>query len=163
MADLVHRHPETTRRTSGGWHPIRWLRDHLAAARRATVPSATAAPAPKGGGIFGAFSPRFDLKETDDAFAIVADVPGLSDQDLEVSVTPEALTVSGERILEHGEDQASYHAWERAYGSFRRTFALPPGVDADRITAELRDGVLTIIVPKPANWQRKRIPVSSGT
>src|SRR5438552_3880484 len=86
------------------------------------------------------FMPRFDVKETKDTYVIKADVPGVKDDDLNVSVNGNLLTISGKREEEHREEGDRYYAMERGYGEFGRSFSLPDGVDPDNVTAEFKNG-----------------------
>ncbi len=98
----------------------------------------------------------FDVKETKDSLLFRAEVPGIKEQDLEVTLTGDRLTVAGRRSEEKEESGDTYYACERSYGSFSRAFTLPDGLDADHVQAELRNGVLSIaIAKKPASPPRK--------
>jgi HSP20 family protein len=108
-----------------------------------------------------AFSPDFDVKETKEAFVFSADLPGVKDADLEVRVAQNRLSISGKRESEKTEKGDTYYTTERSYGSFTRSFTLPEGIDADRIRAELKQGVLTLSVPKKPEAQPKKIDVTS--
>ena len=110
----------------------------------------------------GTWVPAFEVKETGDAFIFKADVPGLKEEDLEVSLTGNRLSVSGKRDDERKDENERYFAYERNYGSFTRTFTLPDGVDAEHVGAELKDGVLTLTLPKRPEVQPKRIQLKSG-
>jgi HSP20 family protein len=109
-----------------------------------------------------AYAPAFEVKETKDAFVFKADVPGVKEQDLEVTATGNRLTVSGKREEEKESKDQSYYTYERSYGSFTRTFTLPDASDTTHVKAELKSGELTIVVPKAAEAVAKRIPVASG-
>src|SRR5690242_4117784 len=76
------------------------------------------------------FVPRFDVKETKDAYVIQADLPGVKDEELEVSLSGNLLTISGKREEEHQEEGESYYTTERSYGSFVRSFTMPDGVES---------------------------------
>jgi len=108
-----------------------------------------------------AFSPAFDVKETKEAFVFRADVPGVKDADLDVKLTENRLSISGKRESEKTEKSDTFYATERSYGSFSRAFTLPDGVDADKIRAELKEGVLTLSVPKNPQSQPKKIAVTN--
>ncbi len=108
------------------------------------------------------FVPTFEVKETKDAYHFKADVPGIKEEDLELSVTANRLTVSGHRDEEKRDDDDRYFTYERQYGSFSRSFTLPDGVDTESVQAELKDGVLNVMVPKKPETQPKRIPLRSG-
>jgi len=108
-----------------------------------------------------AFSPDFEVKETKDAFVFRADLPGVKDADLDVKLTQNRLSISGKRESEKTEKGDTYYTTERSYGSFTRSFTLPDGVDADQIKAELKEGVLTLSLPKKPESQAKKIAVTS--
>jgi HSP20 family protein len=105
------------------------------------------------------WNPPVDLHETPDDYVITAEVPGLSRDDIEIQMHDGRLTLSGTR-RERGAPCEQYHRVERGRGSFSRTFQLPIPVDADRIVADLRDGVLTVTCPKSADGAMRRIQVS---
>jgi HSP20 family protein len=107
------------------------------------------------------FAPAFEVKETTDAYQFKADVPGIKEADIDVSVTGNRLTITGKRDAEKEDKNDTYYTYERSYGSFTRTFTLPEGVDAAAVRADLKDGVLAISVPKKPEAQAKRIPVST--
>jgi HSP20 family protein len=109
-----------------------------------------------------AFTPAFDVRETKDAFVIKADLPGFREQDIDVNVTANRLTVSGKREAERVEKADTYYCSERSHGSFTRSFTLPDGVETEQIQAELKDGILALQVPKSAEAQPKHIPIRGG-
>ena len=109
-----------------------------------------------------AFSPAFEVKENQDSFLFKADLPGMKEQDIEVKLAGDRLTVSGKREAEREDKDDTYYAYERSFGSFLRTFTLPAGFDSDHVHAELKDGVLTIVVPKKATAQAKTIAIKGG-
>jgi HSP20 family protein len=113
-------------------------------------------------GEVAAFSPAFDVKETKDSFVFKADLPGIKEQDLEVTSTGNRLTISGKREAEKEENDDTYYAYERSYGSFSRSFTLPEQADAAHVKAELKGGELTVVVPKSPAAVAKRIPVATG-
>jgi HSP20 family protein len=127
------------------WDPIR---DLLAIQQRLD----RFAPGPAG------WTPPVDLLETTEAYLVMAELPGVSRDDLTISMHDDGrLTVAGFRRERSGEE---YHRVERGHGSFSRTFHLPIPVEADRITADLRDGVLTVRCPKAANGSGRRIHIT---
>ena len=109
---------------------------------------------------WGAAWPSIDISEEDDALIVAADVPGVAAGDLEVSVSGDVLTLSGQKREESEERHEGFYHSERRFGSFRRTVPLPTSVDREEITAETRDGVLRIRLPKTKEAAAKRIPVS---
>lgn len=109
-----------------------------------------------------AFSPDFEIKETKEGFVFTADVPGVKEGDLDVRLTQNRLSISGKRESEKTEKGDQYYATERSYGSFTRAFTLPEGVDGDKIRAELKGGVLTLMIPKKPEVLPKKIDVSAS-
>ena len=108
------------------------------------------------------FAPAFRVTEAKEAYAFEADLPGFRDQDIDVDVTGNQITVSGKREAREIQDSDKHYC--SSYGSFTRSFTLPDGIDPDGISAELKDGILSLRVPKKAEAQpRKRIPVRSDT
>lgn len=112
-------------------------------------------------GALSKLSPRADLKETDKSVVITAEMPGVTESDIDVSVSDGRLTIRAEKKEETRKDEDNYHLSERHYGSVLRTFALPETADQDKATATFKDGVLTIDVPKKpsAKAAAKKIPV----
>ncbi|HTA16985.1 MAG TPA: Hsp20/alpha crystallin family protein [bacterium] len=107
------------------------------------------------------FSPALDVKETKDAYTVLADLPGLEKKDIEVSVEEGVLTVSGSRKAEHQEEaqDKTWHRVERRWGGFERSLKLGEGVDASKVAAEYKDGVLTITVQKKESALPRKIEV----
>ncbi|WP_298215141.1 Hsp20/alpha crystallin family protein [Acidocella sp.] len=94
--------------------------------------------------------PSVDIAETDKAFTITAELPGLSTQDVDVSLDGNVLVIKGEKKNETKTEDKNYYLMERSYGAFQRRFALPEGIDRDGITASVDKGVLTVTLPKVA-------------
>lgn len=119
------------------------------------------------GNVFGAdregrrvaFRPAVDIVEKAGTIVVQVELPGVKPEHVDVHVEKGVLTVRGERRLEHDEKDGSVHRIERVYGAFTRSFSLPDTVDADAIDADLRDGVLTLSLPKKAAEQPRRIAV----
>lgn len=103
--------------------------------------------------------PAVDIFESDDAFVATADLPGLKKDDIDVSIEDSVLTVSGERKFEDASESGTFRRVERAYGSFRRSFTLPRGVDASKVGAKFEDGVLTLNLPKSDLAKSRKITV----
>lgn len=93
-------------------------------------------------------TPRTDIAETDEAVEVAVDLPGMDEDDIDVSVTGETLVIRGEKRDEHKEERRGYYLAERSYGSVYRSLPLPPGVDPDKAEAKFKRGVLTIRLPK---------------
>ena len=109
-----------------------------------------------------AYAPAFEVMETKDAFVFKADLPGVKESDTEVNLVGGRLTMSGKRESEREDKGETYYAFERSYGNFTRTFTLPSEIDAAHVKAELKNGELTVVVPKAPAAVAKRIPVSGG-
>jgi HSP20 family protein len=108
------------------------------------------------------FSPAFEVKEAEQSLVFQADLPGMKEQDIEIKVDGARLTVSGKREIERADNGETFHAVERSHGSFVRSFKLPDGVDAEHAKAELKDGVLTIAVPRKVVAQAKPIAIKAS-
>jgi HSP20 family protein len=108
------------------------------------------------------YAPAFEVKETKDSFVFKADLPGLKDKDVDVSVTGSRLTINGRREAEKEEKSDTFYTYERSYGSFTRSFTLPDQADLEHVRAELKSGELTVVIPKAPTAVAKKIPVGSG-
>jgi HSP20 family protein len=108
------------------------------------------------------FIPHFEVRETNDGYVFKADLPGVNEEDLEITLAQNRLTVSGQREMEQRDEHDRYYAVERAYGTFTRTFTLPSDVDESRVDAELRDGVLSLKIPKSREHQPKKVQLKSS-
>ena len=107
------------------------------------------------------FLPQFEVRETKDAYIFKADMPGVREEDLDITLAQNRLTISGRRESEERNEQDRYYAVERSYGSFTRTFTLPTDVDEARVDAELKEGVLTMRIPKSPEQQPKKVQVKA--
>lgn len=108
------------------------------------------------------FAPTFDITETKEAYLFKADVPGVKQEDLEISITGNRIVVSGKRDIEHEVKEETLYAYERQYGTFSRTFTLPEGADYEHAKSALENGVLTLVVPKTAAATAKKIPIATA-
>ena len=105
------------------------------------------------------WQPLVDVFEDPERFVIKAELPGLKATDVAVSIENGLFTLSGERKLESEEKRDNYLRIERFYGSFRRSFQLPNTIEAQKIAAEMKDGVLTVTLPKRVEVQPKQIKI----
>jgi HSP20 family protein len=110
-----------------------------------------------------AWNPGFEVRETDDAFVFKGDLPGIKSEDLDISLTGNRLEVSGKREQESETNEGTFHTYERSYGNFCRSFALPETADVDNVRCDLKDGVLTMLVPKKPGSQSRKIQIGSGS
>jgi HSP20 family protein len=108
------------------------------------------------------FNVLCDVDETESHYLMSFDLPGVSKDDVKIEVVDNQLVVSGERKSEMNDDKNNRHVTERYYGSFRRSFSLPSKIDADRIEADFKDGVLHIAVPKSEALKPKQIKITEG-
>lgn len=115
---------------------------------------------------FGMFrkdwAPAVDLSETDDAYLIEADVPGIKQQDIQLEVDGQIVTIKGERKEEVEQDEDRYHRVERHSGAFRRAIRIPGVFDADAAKATFENGVLRVTLPKREESKPKRIKVAAN-
>ena len=111
-----------------------------------------------------AAAPAVDVAETEKAYEITAELPGMDEKNVEVKFADGVLTVKGEKQEEKEEKKKDYYLSERSYGSFQRAFQVPDGVDADKIEASFKNGVLTVTMPKSVEAQKsaKKITVKAA-
>jgi HSP20 family protein len=108
------------------------------------------------------WAPAIDLLEREDSLVLKADLPGLTEDDVQIEVRDNVLTIAGERKAEHGDKQNGYYRVERSFGRFSRSLQLPDGVEADRIAASFDNGVLEVTIPKPEQRKPRRIEIGAG-
>jgi HSP20 family protein len=108
--------------------------------------------------------PAVDVVESEKAYELTAELPGMDEKNIEVKVVNGSLTINGEKQEEKEEKKKDYYLQERNYGSFERSFGIPEGVDADKIEASFKKGVLTVTLPKKAEAQKpaKKIEVKAA-
>lgn len=132
------------------------LVDTFFPAKWADLPKSELAPLPA-----GILRPSIDIKENDKAITLTAELPGLEEKEVDVSVREGMLTIKGEKKMEKTRDDEDVHIMERRYGSFVRSVSLPDRVDAEAITAGFDKGVLTVTMPKKAGAAAsgRKIPI----
>ena len=111
----------------------------------------------------GALTPVVDITENDSTYEMTAELPGMTEKEIELLLSGEMLTLKGEKRYEKEQNDENFHLSERSYGTFQRSFAVPDGVDRDKVTANFGNGVLTITLPKTAKAmeQQKKIEVKA--
>ena len=134
--------------------PFTWRRDFESALRQ-VFGDADASLA-------GAFSPALDVEENDEAFTLHIELPGVSAEDVDVSIEENVLTVSGERQFYSDKDADGFRRVERSFGRFHRAVRLPDRVDPDKVSAGYKDGLLTVTVPKAESAKPRRIQVDAN-
>ena len=107
----------------------------------------------------GTWEPAVDIGETNNAYLITADLPGLTKDEIKINYQDGVLTIHGEKQQEKEEKNKNYHRIERSYGVFERSFRLPSRIAADKIDAKYKDGVLTLTLPKTEEARPKEIPI----
>lgn len=120
-------------------------------------------PAQASGAEAATFNPHFDVKETKEGYHFTADLPGVKEADLDISMTGNRLTISGKRESGHREEGQNFFVYERAHGAFTRAFTLPDSADMEHARAELKDGVLNILLPKKAAAQPRKIQLGGAS
>lgn len=118
----------------------------------------------EGSGLGVSMDVRVDTSEDDKAYHVTAELPGMSEKDVEVTFADNTLTISGEKKEEKEVKEENYHRRERSFGSFRRAFSLPAEVDEAKISAAFKDGIMTIDLPKSKTAQKKakKITIQRG-
>lgn len=109
----------------------------------------------------GGWLPAVDAYEKDDKFVVKAELPGMKEEDIDVSVVGDTLSIKGEKKTETEVKEENYYRSERSYGSFFHSIPLPSAVDADKIEATYEDGVLEVTLPKIAKVKPKKVKVSA--
>jgi HSP20 family protein len=147
------------------WEPVRELNTIQSEMNRLfnTFFEGPATPGNGGtGGSLRRWIPAMDLVETGDEFVLRADLPGLSEADVNIELEDNVLTISGERKAEHEERKEGYYRVERASGTFTRSLTLPEGVDPEAVKAHFDKGVLEVRIPKPEQRKPRKVAISVG-
>jgi len=143
------------------WEPVREL-NTLQSEMNRLFNNLFDTPVPNGNTSVRRWIPAMDLVETDDDFVLRADLPGLSEGDVNIELEDNVLTVSGERKAEHEERKEGYYRVERASGSFSRSLTLPEGVSPDAIKANFEKGVLEVRIAKPEERKPRKVAIAVG-
>ena len=141
------------------WEPLRELSSLQSEMNRLFN---SAFDAPTSGAALPRWVPAMDLVETGDHFVLRADLPGMSEEDIQIELEDGTLTVSGERKAEHEQREEGFHRVERSFGTFARSLTLPKGIDGDAVSASFDRGVLEIRIPKPEARKPRRITIANG-
>lgn len=110
----------------------------------------------------GQWAPKVDVSETKDAIVVKAEIPGVEQKDINVSLQDQVLTIKGEKHQEKDEKNDKYHRVERSWGAFTRAFRMPAAVSGEKVTATFKDGTLTIMLPKALEAKGTTIPVKTA-
>ncbi len=143
------------------WEPVRELNTIQSEMNR-LFNSFFESPTASNGTAARRWIPAMDLVETDEDFVLRADLPGLTESDINIELEDNILTVSGERRAQQEERRDGYYRVERASGSFSRSLTLPEGVDPDKIHAGFEHGVLEVRIPKPEQRKPRKVTISAG-
>ena len=114
------------------------------------------------GAITSSWYPACDVLEDKESVKIVVELPGLTPEDVKLSLESNVLSIRGEKKQQAEERTERVHRYERSYGSFERSFALPTSVDSDNVSASFQNGILTVTVPKAERDRPREIPVRAG-
>lgn len=150
--NIVRRSESTAPAAFEAWDPFRMMRDMT---RWDPFRAMTALEARSGN-----YLPDVDVKETPEAYVFHADLPGFKEENVEIAVDGNRITFSGKREEERKSEKDKYYMTERSWGSFTRSFTLPAGVDTTKAHAELKNGVLSVSVPRAAGTTPKKIPIA---
>ena len=140
------------------WDPFRGLGDIQNEMNR-LFDNFSGRPAQMGAAGERMWLPAVDVRETKDDVVLSFDIPGMTEKDIQLSITGDLLTVKGERRLERDETQDTYHRVERVYGKFERTLQLATPVQTDKVKATYRDGVLEVTLPKVEEVKPREIKI----
>jgi HSP20 family protein len=110
----------------------------------------------------GEWAPKVDVSETKDAVVVKAEIPGVEQKDINVSLHDQVLTIKGEKLRETEEKDEKYYRVERSWGAFTRAFRMPVAVAGDKVSATFKDGMLTVMLPKAAEAKDTMIPVKAA-
>ena len=163
--------PEQSARHVGVWDPLSSLRRELDrlfdnfSAVSGQRPDSVFSPEPFWRGEFGlGQAPAIDIVEQDKSYQVTAELPGMGEKDIDVKFADGVLTIKGEKKEESEEKQKDYYRSERRFGAFQRSFRVPDGVEADKIEANVKDGILTVLLPKSddAKNREKKIQIKKG-
>ena len=108
------------------------------------------------------FSPAMNIAESENELIVTAELPGLESKDLDIAVQNDVLTIKGEKRHQTEDKGETWHRIESSYGTFSRSFQLPNEVDVDKVSADFKNGVLRVTLPKSAQAKRREISVSSS-
>jgi len=107
------------------------------------------------------WQPRVDINETKDSILVTAEIPGLTEKDVKITLKENHLVISGEKKSEDVKDDENYHCCERRYGKFERAFVLSTEIDVDKVEAKVKDGILRIKMPKAEKVKPKEITIKA--
>ena len=141
------------------WEPLRELSSLQSEMNRLFNTVFDAPPSGGQGAVLRRWVPAMDLVESGDQFVLRADLPGMSEEDIQIELEEGTLTVSGERKAEHEDSNEGFHRVERSFGSFSRSLTLPQGIDPEAVTASFDRGVLEIRIPKPEQRKPRKIAI----
>ncbi len=141
------------------WRPTRDLLSIRDEVNRLFDNFFTGVPERRRGLLEGEWAPSVDIAETDNDVVVTAELPGVKQDDVDITITDDVLILKGEKKEEKEVKEKNYHRIERSYGSFQRSVSLPAGVQADKAKATYKDGVLHITVPKAEEAKPKQIKI----
>jgi HSP20 family protein len=144
------------------WEPLREI-NSLQSEMNRLFNTVFDTPSNGSGNVLRRWMPAMDLVESGEHFVLRADLPGMSEDDVNIEFEDGTLTVSGERKAEHEDKREGYVRVERSYGSFRRSLTLPEGVEPEAVSASFDRGVLEVRIPKPEERKPRRVAIQVGS
>lgn len=145
-----------------GWDPFREIGDWTNRLERFFEPGLPITDAQKESMTVTNWAPAVDITEDAKEYLVKTELPDIKKEDVKITVENGELVITGERKFEKEEKDKKYHRIERSYGTFMRSFSLPDGVAGDQVTAEFKDGLLTVHLPKTAKALPKAVEVKVG-
>lgn len=142
------------------WQPFREMQDMQREMNR--LFEDMLAPSSRGDGINAAFSPAAELEETEDSYKVKLEVPGMEPDDIEIEATAEAISIKGERKIEQQQEDGGMTRSEFRYGRFQRVIPLPRPIDNQNVSAEYKNGILHLTLPKSEDEKNKVVKVNVG-
>jgi HSP20 family protein len=112
-------------------------------------------------GAAAVWAPAVDIREDADKYIVEAELPGMKKEEIEIELENGVLSIKGERKFERKQESENYHFVERSYGNFYRSFSLPKNVDGENITAEYKEGVLHVAIPKKDEVKPKKVEIKT--
>ncbi|WP_168599866.1 Hsp20/alpha crystallin family protein [Rhizobium sp. SG741] len=168
MADMARKLPVSTEKKAAPamerWAPFESLRSEIDRVFNDLTPGFFDRTLARFPNAFARGMPAVDFVESDKAYELTAELPGINAKDVELTLADGILTVKGEKHESKEEKEKEYYLSERRYGSFQRSLQLPDGVDAEKIDASFANGVLKVVLPKTANAQKndRKIAIKAG-
>jgi HSP20 family protein len=166
MVDIIRRKSENQAPSIpsifNDWEPFSGLRQLMRWGSSGFDPFREMIPVLQSAADLPSYIPAFEVKETKEGYSFKADIPGVKDDDLKITVSGNRLSITGKREEEKKQQDDKYYCYERSYGSFSRAFTLPDDADTEAIKADSKNGQLSVLVPKKAGQSAKEVKINQG-